>query len=77
MANRTINTGDDVEAALTYLAKEKKSTADNFFMEKLKEVTDSLLKEADEKRFAAANQIMAGKDEAGVKVSKLRELLNG
>ena len=74
MATRTISTGDDVEAALLFLAKQKGVTSEEFFMDKVKDIMLSALKEADEKRYEMAKKLMDDKDK-GTSISKLRELL--
>jgi len=74
MATRTVSTGDDVEAALAFLAKESNTTGDAYFMGKVQSITEDILKEADSKRFALAQKLMDEKDK-GKSIAKLRELL--
>lgn len=74
MATRSISTGDDVESALAFLAKQGKVTADSIFMEAVAHVMKAFLKDADEQRYELASQALANKDH-GVAVAKLRELL--
>lgn len=75
MATRTISTGNDVEAALAFLAKEKNTSGEQYFMDKVQGISDDILKEADDKRFALAHKIMTEEKDKGKSISKLRELL--
>ena len=74
MASRTISTGDDVESALAFLAKQKGSTADSMFMEAVATVMKKFLADADEQRYKLATEALKETDH-GKAVSKLRELL--
>lgn len=74
MASRTVSTGNDVEAALAFLAKESGTTGEQYFMNKVDGITNDILKEADNKRFALAQKLMDEKDK-GASIAKLRELL--
>lgn len=74
MATRTVATGDDVEYALAFLAKQSGTTADNLFMEEVGKVFKAKLAEADEARFNAATEALKNPDH-GKAVAALRELL--
>ena len=74
MASRTISTGNDVEAALAFLAKESGTTGEVYFMDKVQKITEDILREADDKRFIMAQKLMNEKNK-GESISKLRELL--
>jgi hypothetical protein len=74
MATRTVATGDDVEFALAFLAKQQKTTADDLFMTEVGKVFKAKLAEADKARFEMAQDIMKNND-PGTAVAKLRELL--
>lgn len=76
MATRTIQTGDDVEGALAFLAKQKGVDSEKFFMDEVSKVFQNHLDKADELRFDLAKKIM-NEGNKGESISKLRKLLNG
>lgn len=76
MATRTIATGDDVDAALSFLGRQERPQVDGeaYFQSKIQGIIDSVLKEADEKRFSLVKELLDDKAK-GQSISKLRELL--
>ena len=76
MATRTIQTGDDIESALLFLAKESGVSSEQYFMDKIGKVSTAILDEADEKRFELVKKTLDEKNK-GQSISKLREILGG
>ena len=76
MATRTVSTGDDVDAALAFLGRQSKPqvTGEAYFVAQIQGVINTVLKEADEKRFSLVKELMDDKAK-GQSISKLRELL--
>ncbi len=76
MASRTISTGEDVDRALNFLGRQSRPpvTGDAYFMNKITEVTNAALKEADEKQFSLVKDLMNDANK-GESIGKLRELL--
>lgn len=76
MASRTIQTGDDVDAALAFLGRQQNPQVggEQLFQARVKALIDTALKEADDKRFNMVTELMSDKDKGG-SIVKLRELL--
>lgn len=76
MASITIKTGDDVDAALAFLGRQKNPqvSGEAYFLELIEKEKNSVLKEADEKRFSLVKELMDDKNK-GQSISKLRDLL--
>lgn len=76
MANRTIQTGDDVDAALAFLGRQEvpEVSGEEYFQSKMKAVVEQALKQADDERFRLVTELMNSKDKSG-SIVKLRELL--
>lgn len=75
MASRTIQTGDELEAALAYLAKKQGTSSEALFSDKVSSVLNKVMDEADSDRFNEAQNILSSSGTTADKVSKLRELL--
>jgi len=76
MATITYKTGDDVDAALAFLGRQlnPQISGEQYLLDRLDEVKNKVLKEADDKRFNLVQALMNDK-EKGASISKLRELL--
>lgn len=76
MATRTVKTGDDVDAALSFLGRQSRPqvSGDEFFLALTQKVIDDVLKKADDARFSMVKELMDDKNK-GESISKLRELL--
>jgi len=76
MAARTVQTGDDVEYALAFLAKRQGTTPEELFLTMLGKVFQEKLKEADDARYTQITELLKNTNK-GEAVLKIRELLVG
>lgn len=76
MASRTIQTGADADAALNFLGRQKNPQIDGetYFQQKIQDVINAALTEADDKRFNLVTELMKSSDK-GKAISNLRDLL--
>lgn len=75
MPTRTIETSPDVEGALAFLSKEKKSNPDQYLLDKLGSLFDALVKESNQKKYDQAMKLLESKDPAKV-IPGLKALLD-
>lgn len=76
MAARTIETGIDVDSALTFLGKQSKPqvSGEEYFQARIQEIITKALTDSDNQRFSLVTALMNDKDKAK-SISQLKELL--
>lgn len=74
MASRTIQTTENQEDALRFLAAEAQVDVDTYLMNNLSLLFGELSNEANQKRYDAANEILKSNDPAKI-IPALRDLL--
>lgn len=76
MASRTFKTTDDVDLALAFLARmeKNKTDAEAYFQSRVQKVVDEVMKEATEKQFNLAKELLDPENK-GASLKQIRDML--